>query len=208
MSLPDRQVVVQLIGGAADATTRGFAASLTAKAKMRGLDARVIEISTDTDTRVEAALAALGTNSRLYVVGVTAPDRHSISGFTPQALAERLLAAGLTRIGKISMVADYAALPEGEDAGEAESLPKAVCGSYAAALHRALGEAGIRTELSARIGSVRVLDASAGADEGRKLGRRDDNAPWQHKPRRGKLIWRWDGALQAVHWANGDESED
>ena len=165
MSPPDRQVVVRLQDGtAADAVTRAAAESLSAKAGTRNLDSPIIALSASASAVIAPALEALGSASRLYLVGATAPDRGTIAGFTPAALAERLTASGLSAAVKISVVADHAALPEGEDAASYDAPPAAASRSFAAALHRILGNSGVRTELVARVGAVRVPGASDGAD--------------------------------------------
>jgi hypothetical protein len=202
VTAPDRQVVVALLAGtASDAATSAAAADLAAKAIARGLASPVLALSAGAPAAPEPALGALETASRLYLVGATGHDQQEVGGFAPGPLAQRLVTCGLRRVGRISVVADGVALPAGCAATDGDAPPADASRSFAGTLHRELGARGVRTELVARPGTVRVLGAAAGPDRGRKVTRDGTDAPWRHAAPRSKLVWRWDGLRQTVSWA-------
>jgi hypothetical protein len=178
----ERQIVLAMPavrGGPEEAA----AAALDDKAASRGLPSVVLEVAPGA-TPPPGSLGALGTASRLYLVGT--------GGHGPEDLAALLAGAGLREAGLVSLVADAAAAPA--DATEDTS--------YAARLHAALRSHGIAVELAARTGEVVVV--TEGEDRGRKRTRPAGGMSWASTRPRSKVVYGWRDAEQTRRWSEDD----
>jgi hypothetical protein len=219
----DRQLIVALVGQAADADTLDQARALDGKRREPVLPSEVVALHREPSAgpladaggvdALRLALAGrqrvplpLSARSRLYLVGEGNAAARTLGGWPPAALAAQLAAAGLRAPAVISIVGNGAGRdPDRED--EAQTDVDAV--SFASLLHRALREEhGIVTTVNARVGAVRVLTratrvGAATLAAGRKLTAvQPGGVANDHHAPQSKLRIRWDGDRQVRTWSD------
>ena len=219
----DRQLIIALLGQAADAATLGQAQALDGKRRDAVLPSEVVALRPGSSAGPAAdkadfdamrlALAGrrqvpvpVSASSRLYLVGEGSAAARTLGGWSPAALAALLAAAGLRELALISIVGDGAGRdPDRGDAAQTDA--DAV--SFASLLHRALREAhGVVTTVNARVGAVQVLTqatrvGTATVAAGRKLtAAQPGGVATEHHAPQSKLRIRWDGDHQLRAWSD------
>ncbi len=207
----DRQLIVALLDGDDDASTRAQAEALGAKQRKPMLPSEVVLLKR-TAPDVQALRDALAgraavaqpvtARSRLYVLGRGHMADRKVAGWSGEAMAGMLAAAGLRAVGMISIVAEGAGRdPDRADRAQTDDGAQ----SFASQLHRALRDAhGIWTSVHARIGAVRVQQTAPGqaVDTGRKLSAPHPGpGPLAHHAPGHKIRIDWDGSAQRMTWA-------
>ena len=215
----DRQLIIALVGQAADAATLDQAQALDGKRRDPVLPSEVVALrpgppadAGDVDA-LRLALAGrrrvplpVSARSRLYLIGEGSAAARTLGGWSPAALAAQLAAAGLRELAVISIVGDGAGRdPDRGDAAQTDA--DAV--SFASLLHRVLREAhGVVTTVNARVGAVQVLTQAtrvggATLAAGRKLtAAQPGGVATEHHAPQSKLRIRWDRDRQLREWSD------
>ena len=212
----DRQLIVGLLTGPADAITPRQAADLAAKQRAAPLPSAVVLIAAGaaaTDKPAVTGEAALrqalcgegevplpvSGRSRLYLVGHGDWRLQTLSGWTAERTADLLARSGLTAVRVISLVADELGRDHGStSASDLREPPD----SFAARLHAALlHRHGIETVLMARVYPTIVVGEEPARGTKRTLDADDDAGDGVHHRPHSKLRFSWRDGMQRREWS-------
>jgi hypothetical protein len=207
----DRQLIVGLLQGPADAVTTRQAADLDAKRRDEPLPSEVVLVSSRAvPASLRQALRGeltvpqpVSGRSRLYLVGHGDWHARTLSGWSAAEIADLLARAGMPPVHVVSVVADEL----GRDLASTRATDlREPPDSFAAQLHATLRERhGIETVLMARVYRTVVVGAADTPHaRGTKLTLATDEAaagPAHHRPR-SKLRFFWRDGAQQREWSD------
>jgi hypothetical protein len=215
----DRQLVIGLLNGPADALTPRQAEDLDAKQRKAPLASAVVLIPAGADStgassagaEAEAALRRelrgegeaplpLSARSRLYLIGHGDWRRQTLSGWNAERIADLLVRAGLTAVRVISVVADELGRDRtGVEPADLHEPPD----SFASQLHASLlHRHGIATVVMARVYPTIVVGEGAARGTKRTLDANDASKSGEHHRPHSKLRFSWEDGVQRREWSD------
>jgi hypothetical protein len=216
----DRQLIVALLDGPADAITAQQAEDLNAKQRKTPVPSEVVALgagaaaagpgATGADAALRSAMRGAGevplpvsARSRVYLAGRGDWPRQTLSGWTAEQVADLLVRCGLTAARVVSVVADELGRDRGSAAaGDLREPPD----SFASRLHAVLSQShGIETELLARVYPTAVVGAGPARGTKRTLSAADTAADGVHRRPHSKLRFTWRNGLQRREWSDGEK---